>query len=186
VDDAYLSDKFMDLSGPVLGAVRARSLLNQLWKLDRLDDVTPVIDRVRPNEGAQSRLGPFGRSPVAAQRMSGSAVECERDGGVTLLRLARPERMNALTDEIKSELCELIPQFFDDPTARCLLITAVVQRSARRRVAQFSHRPHARTDPRAAGEVPSMGASAHDRGEARDHGRQWSSRRCGIWTRTVG
>ncbi|HWM67880.1 MAG TPA: enoyl-CoA hydratase-related protein [Steroidobacteraceae bacterium] len=50
-------------------------------------------------------------------------MECERDGGVTLLRLARPERMNALTDEIKSELCELIPQFFDDPTARCLLIT---------------------------------------------------------------
>jgi len=32
--------------------------------------------------------------------MSRFGSGCERDGGVTLLRLARPERMNALTDEI--------------------------------------------------------------------------------------
>jgi len=61
VDDAYLSAKFMDLSGPVLGAVRAFTL-KQSGSSTGFDDVTPVIDRVRPDEGAQSRLGPFGRS----------------------------------------------------------------------------------------------------------------------------
>jgi len=86
-------------------------------------------------------------------------VECERDGGVTLLRLARPERMNALTDEIKSELCELIRSFLT--TRRTLPIDhrqwCSVLRG--RRVAQLGHRPTP-DRPEAAGEVPSMGASA--------------------------
>jgi 2-(1,2-epoxy-1,2-dihydrophenyl)acetyl-CoA isomerase len=51
------------------------------------------------------------------------AVEREIRGGLTILRIPRPENMNALTDEVKSDLCSLIPEFFDDPTSRCLLLT---------------------------------------------------------------
>jgi 2-(1,2-epoxy-1,2-dihydrophenyl)acetyl-CoA isomerase len=51
------------------------------------------------------------------------AVQREICGALTILRLSRPETMNALTDEIKADLGTLIPEFFDNPLARCLLLT---------------------------------------------------------------
>ena len=55
--------------------------------------------------------------------MSGAAVEREKHDGLTILRLCRPEQKNALTQEIKEALCALVPEFFAEPGARCLLIT---------------------------------------------------------------
>jgi 2-(1,2-epoxy-1,2-dihydrophenyl)acetyl-CoA isomerase len=51
------------------------------------------------------------------------AVQREICGALTILRLSRPETMNALTDEMKGDLGALIPEFFDDPQSRCLLLT---------------------------------------------------------------
>jgi len=52
-----------------------------------------------------------------------AAVELEKRGPLTILRLAQPEKMNALSDQLKRELGEHVPAFFEDADARCLLIT---------------------------------------------------------------
>lgn len=57
--------------------------------------------------------------------MSGDAVIVERGDGVTILRLNQPRTRNALSHAIRAALDALIPAFFDDAEARCLLITGV-------------------------------------------------------------
>lgn len=51
------------------------------------------------------------------------AVRLEIVGAVQVLRLSRPQTRNALTAEIKAGLEHLVPRFFDDENARCLVIT---------------------------------------------------------------
>ena len=47
----------------------------------------------------------------------------EQRGGLVILRLNRPDAMNAMTLEIKNALNEFVPRFFADPECRCLMIT---------------------------------------------------------------
>jgi len=44
LDDAGISDKFLGLATPVLGAARAEAALEQLWRIDRLADVAPLAE----------------------------------------------------------------------------------------------------------------------------------------------
>jgi 2-methylcitrate dehydratase PrpD len=44
LDDAGLRAKFLDLVAPVLGAARARELDEQLWAIDAIPDVAPLIE----------------------------------------------------------------------------------------------------------------------------------------------
>jgi 2-methylcitrate dehydratase PrpD len=44
LDDAGLTAKFLDLVGPVLGAARAKELGKQLWSLDAISDVAPLVE----------------------------------------------------------------------------------------------------------------------------------------------
>jgi 2-methylcitrate dehydratase PrpD len=44
LDDTGLEAKFLDLVGPVLGAARARQLAQQLWSVDDLGDVAPLVE----------------------------------------------------------------------------------------------------------------------------------------------
>ena len=44
LDDAGLKAKFLDLVGPVLGAARAKNLGEQLWSLDAINDVAPLVE----------------------------------------------------------------------------------------------------------------------------------------------
>ncbi len=44
LDDAGLEAKFLDLVGPVLGAARAKQLAQQLWSVDDLGDVAPLVE----------------------------------------------------------------------------------------------------------------------------------------------
>jgi hypothetical protein len=44
LDDAGLKAKFFDLVGPVLGAERAKELAEQLWSLDKVSDVAPLVE----------------------------------------------------------------------------------------------------------------------------------------------
>ncbi|MBK5264048.1 MAG: enoyl-CoA hydratase/isomerase family protein [Alphaproteobacteria bacterium] len=55
--------------------------------------------------------------------MQNDAVEREERGALTILRLCRPEKMNALTEQLKHELGQHVPAFFQNPDARCLVIT---------------------------------------------------------------
>ena len=51
------------------------------------------------------------------------AVLKEQRGGLVILRLNQPDRMNALSADIKDGLRQHIPEIFADPSARCLMIT---------------------------------------------------------------
>ena len=44
LDDAALQAKFLDLVGPVLGTARAKALAEQLWSIDALSDVAPLVE----------------------------------------------------------------------------------------------------------------------------------------------
>jgi len=44
LDDAALKTKFLDLVGPVLGAVRAKDVVEQLWSLDAISNVAPLVE----------------------------------------------------------------------------------------------------------------------------------------------
>ena len=49
LDDAGLKAKFFDLVGPVLGAERAKELAEQLWSVDTIGDVAPLVEsRAKP------------------------------------------------------------------------------------------------------------------------------------------
>jgi 2-methylcitrate dehydratase PrpD len=44
LDDAGLQAKFLDLVGPVLGAARAKELMERLWSVDAIADVAPLVE----------------------------------------------------------------------------------------------------------------------------------------------
>jgi 2-methylcitrate dehydratase PrpD len=44
LDDAGLKAKFSDLVGPVLGPARAKELLEQLWSVEEIGDVAPLVE----------------------------------------------------------------------------------------------------------------------------------------------
>jgi 2-methylcitrate dehydratase PrpD len=44
LDDSALAAKFPDLVGPVLGTARAKALAEQLWSLDAISDVAPLVE----------------------------------------------------------------------------------------------------------------------------------------------
>jgi hypothetical protein len=44
LDDAGLKAKFSDLVGPALGTARARKLSAQLWSIDEVKDVAPLVE----------------------------------------------------------------------------------------------------------------------------------------------
>jgi 2-methylcitrate dehydratase PrpD len=44
LDDAALEVKFLGLVGPVLGTARAKALAEQLWSIDALSDVAPLVE----------------------------------------------------------------------------------------------------------------------------------------------
>ena len=44
LDDDALEAKFLDLVGPVLGTARAKALAEQLWSIDALSDVAPLVE----------------------------------------------------------------------------------------------------------------------------------------------
>lgn len=52
-----------------------------------------------------------------------SPVVWEQDGGLVILRLNRPDMMNAMSKDMKDALNVMVPKFFADPTCRCLMIT---------------------------------------------------------------
>jgi hypothetical protein len=44
LDDAGLIAKFLDLAGSVHGAAKAKDLSERLWNVDKIDDVSPLIE----------------------------------------------------------------------------------------------------------------------------------------------
>jgi 2-methylcitrate dehydratase PrpD len=44
LDDTGLQAKFLDLVGPVLGAARAKELLEQVWSVEAIGDVAPLVE----------------------------------------------------------------------------------------------------------------------------------------------
>jgi 2-methylcitrate dehydratase PrpD len=44
LDDGALEAKFLDLVGPVLGTARAKALAEQLWSVDAISDVAPLVE----------------------------------------------------------------------------------------------------------------------------------------------
>jgi 2-methylcitrate dehydratase PrpD len=44
LDDDALEAKFLDLVGPVLGTARAKALAEQLWSIDVISDVAPLVE----------------------------------------------------------------------------------------------------------------------------------------------
>ena len=50
-------------------------------------------------------------------------VETERHGGITIIRMNRPERLNALGNELRSELAKAWCEFRDDPEAEVAIYT---------------------------------------------------------------
>jgi 2-methylcitrate dehydratase PrpD len=44
LDDAALEAKFLVLVGPVLGPARAKALAEQLWSIEAISDVAPLVE----------------------------------------------------------------------------------------------------------------------------------------------
>lgn len=44
LSDAGLNEKFLGLVAPVLGETRAQELLQRLWRIDAIPDVTPLLE----------------------------------------------------------------------------------------------------------------------------------------------
>jgi 2-(1,2-epoxy-1,2-dihydrophenyl)acetyl-CoA isomerase len=61
--------------------------------------------------------------------MSSSTVLVERTGGVAVVTLNRPERMNALNDELMSVLPERLRELAQDPEVRCVVLTGAGERA---------------------------------------------------------
>lgn len=63
-------------------------------------------------------------APPNTSRAGGGHLQVERlDGGVVLLRFNRPERLNALSDEMVADLDQLLASLARDDDARVLVIT---------------------------------------------------------------
>lgn len=50
------------------------------------------------------------------------SIECKHDGNVAIVTLNRPDKLNALTDEMYARLAELFTQFRTDDTVRTVII----------------------------------------------------------------
>ena len=44
LDDAGLEAKFIELVEPVLGGARAKALVKQLWDVETLGDIRPLVE----------------------------------------------------------------------------------------------------------------------------------------------
>ena len=44
LDDAGLIDKFLGLVAPAFGDAKAKELSERLWTVDKIDDVSPLIE----------------------------------------------------------------------------------------------------------------------------------------------
>ena len=44
LDDAGLDAKFLDNVGPVLGDARAKALVQQLWDVEAIGDIRPLVE----------------------------------------------------------------------------------------------------------------------------------------------
>jgi hypothetical protein len=44
LDDAGLEQKFIDNVEPVLGAARAKALVQQLWDVEAVGDIRPLVE----------------------------------------------------------------------------------------------------------------------------------------------
>jgi enoyl-CoA hydratase/carnithine racemase len=61
--------------------------------------------------------------------MDDGRIHFVKDGGVGLLTLDRPAKLNAVTRAMSSELLELIPRIDDDPSVRAVVVTGTGDRS---------------------------------------------------------
>jgi 2-methylcitrate dehydratase PrpD len=48
LDDAGLEAKFIELVGPVLGDARAKELAEQLWNIEAISDIRPLVEATAP------------------------------------------------------------------------------------------------------------------------------------------
>jgi 2-methylcitrate dehydratase PrpD len=44
LDDTGLQAKFLDLVGPVFGPARAKELMEQVWSVEKIGDVAPLVE----------------------------------------------------------------------------------------------------------------------------------------------
>ena len=49
LDDAGLEQKFLDNVGPVLGDARAKALVRQLWDIETVRDIRPLVESTARN-----------------------------------------------------------------------------------------------------------------------------------------
>jgi len=61
--------------------------------------------------------------------VSSEAVKVERDGGVATVTLNRPEKMNALNQELIAALPEKLRELAGDPEVRCVVLTGAGDRA---------------------------------------------------------
>jgi len=59
--------------------------------------------------------------------MDNATVKHEIDGGILILRLNRPERMNAVSEEMYSELTQLLQKYREDTAVRAVILTGSVR-----------------------------------------------------------
>ena len=78
-----------------------------------------------PAGGTNAAQEPPGGPAEALGRTGGlvAIVEVERDGGVMLIRMNRPERLNALGAELRTALAETWREFRDSPALEVAILT---------------------------------------------------------------
>jgi hypothetical protein len=74
LDDGALEAKFLDLVGPVLGTARANALAEQLWSIEAISDVAPLV------ESMAKPAWPAALTDDRAASTVGSLSHRERDG----------------------------------------------------------------------------------------------------------
>jgi len=55
LDDAGLEQKFIDNVEPVLGEVHAKALVRQLWDVETIEDIRPLVDATAQNQSVHGR-----------------------------------------------------------------------------------------------------------------------------------
>ena len=58
--------------------------------------------------------------------MNYKTIQVQTDGPVATIQLNRPERMNAVNEEMYAEIQEVLGRFRNDPDVRCLIFTGSV------------------------------------------------------------
>jgi hypothetical protein len=44
LDDGGLQAKFLELAGPMFGTARAKELMEQVWSVEKIGDVAPLVE----------------------------------------------------------------------------------------------------------------------------------------------